>query len=67
MSVQKQGSEHRRIRERGRRLVQIRLTDPRSRAFGKESRRQALLVAIQDREFDDQDFVEAVSVEWGDE
>ncbi|WP_460707039.1 antitoxin MazE-like protein [Luteococcus sediminum] len=67
MSVQKQGSEHHRIKELGRRPGQIRLSDARSRDFKEEARRQASLVAIQNREFDDQDFVEAVSVEWGDE
>lgn len=67
MAVQKQVSEHHRIKELDCRPGQVLLSDARSRAFKEEARRQASLVAIQNREFDDQDFVEAVSVEWGDE
>lgn len=68
MSVQQRVSEHRRrMRERGYRPVQIWLPDVRSSAFVEEARRQASQVAIQDRELDDQDFMEAVSVDWGDE
>ncbi|WP_394275524.1 antitoxin MazE-like protein [Luteococcus sp.] len=68
MSVQQRVSEHRRrMRERGYRPVQIWLPDVRSSAFAEEARRQASLVAIQDRELDDQNFMEAVSVDWGDE
>ena len=60
-------SDHRRrMRERGYRPVQVWVPDVRSDAFAAEARRQAGVVAAQDRASDDQDFVEAVSMDWGD-
>lgn len=68
MTVQHRVSDHRRrMYERGYRPVQIWVPDVRSDAFADEARRQARLVAEQDHLGDDQDFVEAVSVDWGDE
>lgn len=57
----------RRMRARGYRPVQIWVPDVRTEEFAAEARRQALLLAQADRLGDDQDFVEAVSVPWGDE
>lgn len=57
----------RRMRARGYRPVQIWVPDMRTEEFAAEARRQALLLAQADRLGDDQDFVEAVSVPWGDE
>lgn len=55
------------MRARGYRPVQIWVPDVRTEQFAAEARRQALLVALQDRRGDDQDFVEEVSAPWDDE
>jgi len=52
------------MRRRGFRLVQVWVPDVRSDEFAAEARRQSKAVAAADRSGDDQDFVEAVSVEW---
>ena len=52
------------MRARGPPPVQIWVPDVRSPRFAAEARRQAALVAAADRHSDDQDFVEAVSVDW---
>lgn len=52
------------MRERGYRLVQLWVPDVRTEGFAAEARRQSAAVAAADRHSDDQDFVEAVSVEW---
>lgn len=68
MSVGQRVREHRRrMRARGYRPVQIWVPDVRSDAFVAEARRQAVNLAEADRSTDDQDFVDAVSVELGDE
>lgn len=53
------------MRERGYRPVQMWVPDVRSEQFAAEARRQAMLVAQADRVGDDQEFIEAVSVSWG--
>lgn len=55
------------MRARGYRPVQIWVPDVRTEEFAAEARRQALLVALDDRRSDDQDFVDEISVSWGDE
>jgi hypothetical protein len=68
MTVSQRVAEHRRrMRERGYRPVQLWVPDVRSSAFAAEAHRQALILAAADRDSDDQDFVEAVSVDLGDE
>lgn len=68
MSVNERVSAYRaRMRARGLRLIQIWVPDVRSAGFEAEARRQAELVAVADHSTDDQDFVEAVSVEWDEE
>jgi hypothetical protein len=65
MAVRKRASDHRRrLRAQGLRPIQIWVPDVRSAAFADEARRQAQAVAAAPA--DDQDFVEAVSVEWDD-
>lgn len=64
MNVRDRVSAHReRMRAQGLRPVQIWVPDVRSSHFEAEARRQAELVAAADRMSDDQDFVEAVSVD----
>lgn len=56
------------MRARGYRPVQIWVPDVRSEQFVREARRQAALIAQVDRHSDDdQDFIEAVSVDWDEE
>ena len=65
MNVRERDSDHRkRLRMQGLRPIQIWVPDVRSAAFADEARRQALAVAMADSHSDDQDFVEAVSVQW---
>ncbi|HZD22555.1 MAG TPA: antitoxin MazE family protein [Acidimicrobiia bacterium] len=65
MSVNERVKAYRaRMRARGPPPVQIWVPDVRSPRFAAEARRQAALVAAADRHSDDQDFVEAVSVDW---
>ncbi|MFN8096996.1 MAG: antitoxin MazE family protein [Dermatophilaceae bacterium] len=65
MAVQQRVSEHRRrLRARGYRPVQLWVPDVRTSEFASEARRQAQLVAARGRSTDDQDFVEAISVDW---
>ena len=56
-----------RMRARGFRPVQVWVPDVRSEQFVREAQRQAALVAQVGRHTDDQDFVEAVSVDWDEE
>ena len=56
-----------RMRARGYRPVQVWVPDVRSEQFVREAHRQAALIAQVDRHADDQDFVEAVSVDWDEE
>ena len=58
------GAHRRRMRERGYRLVQVWVPDVRSPEFAREAHRQATLLRDADRRSDDQDFVDAVSVDW---
>ncbi len=68
MSVAERVSAYRRrMRARGYRSIQIWLPDVRTPEFAREAQRQADLLAQSDREGDDQDFIESVSVDWGDE
>lgn len=68
MTVQQRVSEHRRrLRARGYRPVQLWVPDVRTNEFAAEARRQAQLVADGGRTSDDQDFVDAVSVDWDEE
>lgn len=55
------------MRERGYRPVQIWVPDVRSDAFAGEASRQSTRLAAADRAGDDQDFVDAISVDLGDE
>ncbi|HWS58405.1 MAG TPA: antitoxin MazE-like protein [Actinotalea sp.] len=67
MAVRNRVAEHRRrMRERGYRPVQVWVPDVRSDAFAAEAHRQSARLAAADRAGDDQDFVEAISVELGD-
>jgi len=52
------------MRAQGLRPVQIWVPDVRSPEFATEAHRQSGLVAAADRDSDDMDFVEAVSVDW---
>ncbi len=61
------GVRDRRLRAQGLRPIQFWVPDVRSREFAAEARQQALAVAAVDRSADDQDFIEAVSVDWGEE
>jgi hypothetical protein len=45
--------------------LQIWVPDVRSPQFGAEAHRQSALVAAADRDSDDMDFLEAMSVDWG--
>jgi predicted GTPase len=68
MAVSDRVREHRqRMRARGYRPVQVWVPDVRSEQFVREAVRQAALIAQVDRHTDDQDFVEAVSVDWDEE
>lgn len=65
MTVRDRVAEHRRrMRQRGYRLVQVWVPDVRSAEFAREAHRQALAVRDTDRRSDDQEFVEAVSIDW---
>lgn len=57
----------RRMRERGFRPVQVWVPDVRTAAFADEARRQSSIVALADRNTDDQAYLEAISVDWDDE
>lgn len=52
------------MRAQGLRPVQIWVPDVRSPQFAAEAHRQSTLVASADRNSDEMDFVEAVSVDW---
>lgn len=68
MAVRDRVGQHRlRMRARGYRPVQVWLPDVRTEEFAREARRQAVLVARNDHQTDDQDFIEAVSVDWDEE
>ena len=55
------------MRARGYRPVQVWVPDVRTEQFAREARRQAGLIAKNDRRADDQDFIEAVSAGWDEE
>lgn len=55
------------MRARGYRPVQVWVPDVRTEQFAKEARRQAERIARSDRQGDDQDFVEAMSIAWDEE
>lgn len=61
------GEYRRRMRARGYRPVQVWVPDVRSEQFLREAHRQAALIAQADHRTDDQEFIEAVSVGWGEE
>ncbi|WP_262103470.1 antitoxin MazE family protein [Arthrobacter sp. Marseille-P9274] len=65
MAVRERVSEYRRrMREQGYRPVQVWVPDVRTEQFAAEAHRQSSAVADAGRNTDDQDFIEAVSVEW---
>ncbi|MFF1832284.1 antitoxin MazE family protein [Paenarthrobacter sp. NPDC058040] len=65
MGVRERVYSHRaRMRERGFRMMQVWVPDVKAANFDAEARRQAALVAAQDRQSDDQDFIEAVAAPW---
>ncbi len=61
------GAYRHRMRARGYRPVQAWVPDVRSEQFVREARRQAALIAQTDRQTDDQDFIESVSLDWDEE
>nr|WP_076388950.1 antitoxin MazE family protein [Vaginimicrobium propionicum] len=68
MTVQNRVREYRkRMRARGYRLVQVWVPDVRTDEFAAKAHQQSLLAAQLDSQSDDQDFIEAVSADWGDE
>ncbi len=68
MAVTERVGEYRhRMRARGYSPVQVWVPDVRSEQFVREARRQAALIAQIDRQSDDQDFIEAVSLDWDEE
>lgn len=68
MTLSQRVSNYRaRMRARGFRPVQMWVPDMRKEASLRQARRQSVLVAEMDRRADDQDFIEAVSADWGDE
>ncbi|SEN34684.1 Protein of unknown function [Cryobacterium luteum] len=52
------------MRDQGFRLVQVWVPDVRGERFAAEAHRQSEMVAAADRQSDDQEFIEAVSVSW---
>jgi hypothetical protein len=58
------GAHRERMRTQGYRLVQMWVPDVRSDRFSIEARRQSVAVSAADRLSDDQEFVEAISVDW---
>ncbi|MFH5878547.1 antitoxin MazE family protein [Arthrobacter sp. NA-172] len=68
MSVNDRVREHRRrMREAGFRPIQVWVPDTRSKTFAEEAKRQSAIVAESDRHSDIHEWIEAVSVPWGDE
>lgn len=60
--------EHRqRMREQGLRPVQIWVPDVRAPEFVAQAHRQSAAVAASEREAADQEFVDALSLDWDDE
>lgn len=58
--------EHReRLRAQGLRPVQIWVPDVRTPGFAAEAHRQSAAIAASEHERDDQEFVDAISVDWG--
>lgn len=64
MAVIRGNAYRARMRAQGLRPVQIWVPDVRSPQFAAEAHRQSTLVASADRNSDEMDFVEAVSVDW---
>ncbi len=52
------------MQARGYRQIQIWVPDVRSAAYAAEAARQSRAASEADRQSDDQDFIEAVSVSW---
>ena len=68
MTVSQRVAKHRRrMRDQGYRPVQFWVPDVRSSAFAAEAHRQSVILAAADGAGDDQDFVEAVSVDLDDQ
>lgn len=68
MTLSQRVSDYRsRMRARGFRPVQMWVPDVRTEVFATEAREQSTLVAQARQRTDDQDFIEAVSADWGDE
>lgn len=53
------------LRAQGLRPVQIWVPDVRAPEFAAEAHRQSAAIAASERESDEQEFVDAVSVDWG--
>ncbi|SNU02080.1 Protein of unknown function [Ruaniaceae bacterium KH17] len=65
MSVRQRVQDYReRMRAQGFRPVQVWVPDTRREGFDREAARQAARVAQADAQFDDQDFIEAITVSW---
>ncbi|MPZ53106.1 MAG: DUF3018 family protein [Acidimicrobiia bacterium] len=65
MSVRDRVKAHRdRMRAQGLRSVQIWVPDVRAPGFADEAHRQSVMVGAADRQGNDQDFIEAISVDW---
>ncbi|WP_166983899.1 antitoxin MazE family protein [Paramicrobacterium fandaimingii] len=58
------GAHRERMKAQGFRLIQMWVPDVRSEEFAVEARRQSQSVAEAERHSDDQEFIEAISVEW---
>jgi len=68
MAVRERVRDHRRrLREQGLRPVQLWVPDVRSDAFAEQAARQSAAVAAADRADDTQEFIEATSVDRGEE
>lgn len=52
------------MRAQGLRPVQIWVPDVRAPGFADEAHRQSVMVGAADRQGNDQDFIEAISVDW---
>jgi len=60
--------DHRnRLREQGLRPIQIWVPDVNAPAFAAEAHRQSAAVAADDRDRDDQAFIDAISADWDEE
>lgn len=67
-STRERVREHRaRLRAQGLRPVQIWAPDVHAPEFVAEAHRQSAVIAASEHEADDQEFVDAISIDWADE